>query len=152
MYPRFSANYLHTDEEAGQERVGGGRGRHGSQLFNGSMTAAGRMGVFLLGPPTSFSISPQLQLPFHPGTSCFSCRWGGERPRCPCECAGSAPLAGACRHWEKTQLKWEGERQGGRRRGIRLELTRHGGGDESFSYLLAKQGQCNGVSRGEGGR
>lgn len=80
LYPRFSANYLHTDEEAGQERVGGGRRRHGSQLFNGSMTAAGRRGVFLLGPPTSFSISPQLQLPFHPGTSCFSCRWGGERP------------------------------------------------------------------------
>lgn len=53
---------------------------------------------------------------------------------------GSAPLAGACRHREKTQLKWEGERPGGRRPGIRLELTRHGGGDESFSYLLAKQG------------
>lgn len=85
LYPRFSANYLHTDEEAGQEGVGGGRGRHGSQLFNGSMTEAGRMGVLLLGPPTSSSTSPQL--PFHPGTSRFSWRVGeGEKkalvPRC----------------------------------------------------------------------
>lgn len=65
-------------------------------------------------------------------------------------------LGRGCRHREKTELKWEGERQGGRRRrrGIRLELTRHGGGDESFSHLLAKQGgsAMGSPAEREGGR
>lgn len=99
LYPRFSANYLHTDEEAGQEGVGGGPGRHGSQLFNGSTTETGRMGAFLLVPATSF--------PHH-----HSCPFALEPPA---SAAGGEQKGPDAQVWVQGLHPWQENRKGPRR-------------------------------------